>query len=397
MNVLPFLLLLALIVIVAKSAGYLSTRLGQPAVLGELLAGLLLGPTVLDMLHWPVFGDAPLGETVSYLSHLGVLFLMFLAGLEVDLESLREIGRLAVLVGGLGVALPVILGMVVALPFGFDLPAAIFVGLILAATSVSISAQTCMELGVLRSAVGACLLSAAVVDDVLVILFLSLFLALVGEGTGPFDILWVVTRMVIFLALAVVLGARLIPRLGAIVDRLPISEGVMALVFAVVLLYAWAAEAVGGMAAITGAFLAGLLLARTPLGRRIETGMHTMAYAWLVPIFFVSIGLEADTRALGLEGLPFALLLAVAAVLSKILGCGTGARLGGLTNRDALRLGVGMVSRGEVGLIVATVGVDAGLIGENVFASVVLVVLVTTLITPLLLRLLYPHPACEPD
>ena len=395
---LQFLLVLATIVVAAKGSGYLSTRLGQPAVLGELLIGLVLGPTVLDMLHLPVFGGGHMGETLSHLAHLGVLFLMFMAGLEVDLEAMMRAGRPAMLAGIMGVVAPVALGIAVALPFGFDFQRSLFMGLVLAATSVSISAQTLMELGVLRTRVGIALLGAAIVDDVLVILCLSLFVALTGGGgSGIVAILWVLARMAAFLGLALWLGARIIPRLGSMVAQLPISEGVMALAIVVTLLYAWTAEALGGMAAITGAFLAGLLFARTPLRHHIEAGMHTLAYSWLVPVFFVSIGLEANARALGLEGLPFALTIIGIAMLSKVLGCGIGARLGGFSNSEALRLGVGMSSRGEVGLIVASVGLGSGLIGERIFASVVLMILVTTLVTPILLRMLYPKAGDQPE
>jgi Kef-type K+ transport system membrane component KefB len=327
-----------------------------------------------------------------------VLLLMFVAGLEVDFEAMARAGRPAALAGVMGVVAPVVLGALVALPFGLDWQQSLTIGLVLAATSVSISAQTMMELGVLRSRVGVALLGAAVVDDVLVILFLSLFIALVeGGGGGILIILWVLTKMIIFLSLSTWLGARFIPRLAALIDRLPISEGIMALAIVITLLYAWAAEFLGGVAAITGAFLAGLLFARTSLRHHIEAGMHTIAYAWLVPIFFVSIGLEVNARALGRGGLPFALVIVGAALLSKLLGGGIGARLGGFSNRDALRLGVGMTSRGEVGLIVASVGLGAGLIGEDVFVSVVLMVLATTLLTPIMLRVLYPKTVGRPE
>jgi len=395
---LQFLLVLAVIIMAAKGSGYLSTRLGQPAVLGELLAGLVLGPTVLDMLHWPIFSNGHLAETIHHLAHLGVLLLMFVAGLEVDFEAMARTGRPAALAGVMGVVAPVVLGALVALPFGLDWQQSLTIGLVLAATSVSISAQTMMELGVLRSRVGVALLGAAVVDDVLVILFLSLFIALVeGGGGGILIILWVLAKMIIFLSLSTWLGARFIPRLAALIDRLPISEGVTALAIVITLLYAWTAEFLGGVAAITGAFLAGLLFARTSLRHHIEAGMHTIAYAWLVPIFFVSIGLEVNARALGRSGLPFALVIVGAALLSKLLGGGIGARLGGFSNRDALRLGVGMTSRGEVGLIVASVGLGAGLIGEDVFVSVVLMVLATTLLTPIMLRVLYPKTVGRPE
>lgn len=175
----------------------------------------------------------------------------------------------------------------------------------------------------------------------------------------------------------------------------------MALALVVTLLYAWAAEAWGGVAGITGAFLAGLIFARTPVRRVIEEGMHTLAYSWLVPVFFVSIGLGVDARGLGWNDAALVLTIIVVAVVSKVLGAGLGARWGGFSNRQALQLGAGMVSRGEVGLIVAAAEVDAGLIGDQIFASVVLMVLATTLVAPILLRALYSeadrHPQPAPD
>ena len=310
---------------------------------------------------------------------------------NVELESMVRTGRPAVLAGVLGVITPVVLGGLVVWPFGFDLRAALGLGLVLAATSVSISAQTLMELGVLRSRVGMALLGAAVVDDILAILFLSLFTALaLGGGGGVLAVIWVLVRMIAFLGLATALGAWLFPRLAAVVDRLPISEGPMALAFVLALLYAWAAEALGGVAAITGSFLAGLLLARTPLRRSLEEKMHTLAYTWLVPVFFVSIGLGVNARGLGLDDLFLALAILAAAFASKVLGAGLGARLGGFSLREALQLGVGMVSRGEVGLIIATALMSIGIMDDRGFVMVVLMVLITTLLTPIMLRALFP-------
>jgi Kef-type K+ transport system membrane component KefB len=395
---LQFLLLLAILIAVAKGAGYLSTRLGQPAILGELLVGLILGPTVLDILHWPFFDGGHLDEMIHHLAQLGVLLLMFSAGLEVDIEAMLRAGRPAVLSGVLGVVAPIALGLAAALPFGFSLQKGLAIGLMLAATSVSISAQTLMELGVLRSRVGMALLGAAVVDDVLVIVFLSLFVALlVGGGGGILAVVWILVKMGLFLGVAIWLGNRVVPRLAVTVERLPISEGVMALTLVVVLLFSWGAEFLGSVATITGAFLAGLAFARTSLRRRIESGVHTLAYSWLVPIFFLSIGLEANARVLGSGGLPFTLVLVAIAVISKVLGSGLGARLGGFTNREALRLGTGMISRGEVGLIVASVALAADVISKDVFASVVIMVLATTLLTPLLLRSLYAKATRGPE
>jgi Na+:H+ antiporter len=388
---LSFTLAVAVVVLAAKASGYLSGRLGQPAVVGELLIGLILGPTVLDMLHWPVLGGGELEETFHQLAHLGVLLLMFIAGLEVDLGSMLQTGRPAVLAGVLGVVAPIVLGALAVLPFGFGAQESLAMGLVLAATSVSISAQTLMELGVLRSRVGMGLLGAAVVDDVLAILSLSLFLAVVtGSGGGAWAIVWVLVRMIAFLGIATAVGLLLIPRLAKRVDGLPISQGLLALAFVIALLYGWAAEALGGVAAITGAFLAGVLFARTSLRRTIEEGMHSLAYAWLVPIFFVSIGLSVDAKGLDWSDLLLTVVVIVVALVSKVLGAGLGARLGGFSSRESLQLGVGMMSRGEVGLIVATAELEAHLIGDQVFADVVIMVLVTTLVTPIALRALYP-------
>ncbi len=395
----PFLqLALALMVIItmAKLAGYLSYRLGQPAVLGELLVGLLLGPSLLDFLHLSFFTtEAHTDQVIHELAEFGVLLLMFIAGLDLHLSDLVKSGKVSALAGTLGVVAPVGMGYVLGKLFGMTDTGALFVGLTLAATSVSISAQTLMELNVLRSRVGVSLLGAAVFDDILVVLGLSIFLALTGDGggSGLGAIVVTVLRMAAFILIGMVIGIALIPdRLVRWTSRLPISQGLISFVFAVMLLYAWSAEVLGGMAAITGAFLAGLVFGRSPLKERIETGISTIAYSVFVPIFFVNIGLVANARELTGDSLVLMIGMVLVAIVSKVLGAGLGARLGGLTNREALQLGVGMMSRGEVGLIVVTVGVNNGLIEPEVFAAVVGVVILTTLLTPPLLRSLFDRP-----
>jgi Kef-type K+ transport system membrane component KefB len=270
---------------------------------------------------------------------------------------------------------------------------AFFIGLVLAATSVSISAQTLMELKVLRSRVGVGLLGAAVFDDVLVILGLSIILALTADGGGGLaDVGLVLLRMTLFLVAASAVGVLALPRLSRRIDKLPISQGLVAFVLVTLLLYAWAAEALGSMAAITGAFLAGLFLSRSPLRDRIQSSVSVIAYGFFVPIFFISVGLVADAHMLAGSGLWLIVTMVVVAIISKILGAGLGARLAGFDNREALQLGVGMMSRGEVGLIVATLGVSQGLLSGQVFAGVVGVVIVTTLLTPPALRQLFSRP-----
>ena len=382
-------LIIAVILLAAKSAGYLSVRLGQPSVLGELLVGILLGPSLLDILHLSFLDGHRLGETIQELGELGVLLLMFIAGLELHLDELTRNTRVSAFAGILGVLTPVLLGTTTGLLFHFDWDTAIFLGLTLGATSVSISAQTLMELRVLRTRVGLGLLGAAVFDDILVILLLSVFLAFTAGSTSLASILYILVRMLLFLVLSTLFGLYLLPRLVRATARLPISQGVLSLGMVVLLFYGVAAEALGGMAAITGSFLAGLMFARCSEKERLEQGIVAMAYGLFVPVFFVSIGLQVNVRSLEVTALALTGAIILVAVASKFLGSGLGARWGGFTWRESWQLGAGMVSRGEVGLIVANVGILAGLVAESEFSAIVGMVLATTLVTPPILRALF--------
>lgn len=389
-NFLDVLLALIIVIVAAKASGYISLRLRQPSVLGELLAGVILGPTALNMVHaWPVFQNSQvvLEEFITLMAELGVILLMLLAGLELQLSELMKSGKVAVLAGTSGVILPLGLGWATAVLFGAGHVEGLFVGLALSATSVSISAQTLLEMGVLRSRVGLGLLGAAVFDDVLVILLLSISFILVGgSAQGLDDVLITLLRMAGYFGGAAVLGIWLVPRLVSWVDRLPISQGTMASVLVLTLFFAWAAEVIGGIATITGAFLVGLFLARLPFHARIEAGVSTLAYSLFVPIFFVNIGLEVNLRAISGSAWWLALAITAVAVFSKIAGCGLGAKLGGFRNREALQLGIGMVSRGEVGLIVAAFALSESLISPQNFSIAVFMVIVATLLTPPMLR-----------
>jgi Kef-type K+ transport system membrane component KefB len=386
---LQFAIALAIIIAGAKLGGYLSLKLGQPSVMGELLVGIILGPSVIDLMHLAPFTDKHLGEAVAHIAELGVLLLMFIAGLDLHLSDLAKSGKVAALAGTLGVFLPLGMGYGLASLFSFDFQEALFTGLILSATSVSISAQTLMELRVLRSRVGIGLLGAAVFDDILVVLGLSVFIALTLGSGGLGGIAWIAVRMFLYLGIAAAVGMALIPNLSQRIDQLPISQGLLAFVVVVTLFYAWSAEVLGGMAAITGSFLAGLMFARSPLKERIESGVSSLAYSFFVPIFFVNVGLAANARLLSGDSLWLLLGMSAVAIVSKILGSGFGARLAGFTNLEALQLGAGMSSRGEVGLIVASVGIAEGLISTDLFAVVVGVVIITTLLTPMMLRALF--------
>lgn len=386
------ILAVSVILILAKGAGYLSTRLRQPSVLGELLVGVIIGPSLVDFVNWPIFPSGHLGETIHQFSEIGVLLLMFVAGLDLHLSDLIRNLKVSVLAGALGVVVPVLLGWGTGLLFEYGGNEALFLGLTLGATSVSISAQTLIELGALRTRVGLGLLGSAVFDDILVILFLSIFLALVGGGGGFDSVLWVFLKMLAFLALSLAIGLWFLPYLTRRIARLPVSQGVLTMGLVIMFLYGLAAELIGGMAAITGAFIAGLMFARSSEKERMERGFRVISYGLFVPIFFVNIGLSVNIRELQIEDVWLLIVLTIVAVVGKLAGSGFGAYFGGFKPRESLILGAGMVSRGEVGLILASVGMANGFMASNEFTVIVGTVLVTTLITPPLLRYLIKEP-----
>jgi Kef-type K+ transport system membrane component KefB len=245
-----------------------------------------------------------------------------------------------------------------------------------------------MELGILRSRVGIALLGAAVFDDILVLLALSIFTALVSDvgPTGLTGVIQILLQMLGYFAISITIGMKLLPRLARYADRLPINQGLYLFTLIVALVYAWSAEALGGIAAITGAFLAGLFLNRIPQRERIIGGVSTIAYTLFVPVFFANIGLQTNARNLSGNLLWMTLAIIVVAVISKLLGCGLGARMGGMKREESLLLGAGMISRGEVGLIVATLGLTHHLISDEIFSMTVITVIVVTLLTPILLH-----------
>ena len=398
---LPFvqlMLAVIIIIVVAKAGGYLSYRLGQPTVSGEVLAGLILGPSLLNMLNWPFFTDAHLADSISHLAEFGVLILMFLAGLELHLQDLVKSSKVAILAGTLGFIAPILMGYGVGKIFSFDLAQSLFIGLALAPTSVSISAQTLMELKALRTPVGISLLGAAVVDDMLVVLGISLFAVFAGSSSGSVTVvLMILLRMIIFLVIAILLGIWVLPRLAHWVDRLPISQGLIAFALVVLLLYGWFAEVVGMMAVIIGSFLAGLFMGQSRVKEKIERGLLPIAYGFLVPIFFVNVGLSSNIRQISGSGLWLLLWIVLVAIFSKVIGSSAGGLLGGLKPRQSLQLGASMISRGEVGLIAVSIGITEGWISGDIAADVVVMVVITTLITPPLLRLLFTREKAHQD
>ncbi|HEY3231689.1 MAG TPA: cation:proton antiporter [Roseiflexaceae bacterium] len=384
------LLPLAGILLGAKAAAQISHRLGLPAVFGELLIGLALGPSLLGWL-------APT-EMLRLLAEIGVILLMFMAGLETDMVAMRQVGKAATLTAIGGVLLPLFGGMAAGMAFGLAWRHALFLGAVLTATSVSISAQTLRELGRLRSREGATILSAAVIDDVLGVVVFALVMSLSGEG----NLLLTIGKMVLFFPIAWFVGDRVVPVLVRWERHLHHREASLALLLGLVLIYAWAAEALGSVAAITGAYLLGVVVARhTDESHIVHSGTSAVGYAFFIPIFFINIGLQA--RAEGLVAAPlFTGVLVILAIFTKIVGGGAGAWLGGFKARSSVQVGVGMISRGEVALVIAGAGLAGGLLDANIFSVLIVVTLATTLVTPPLLRLAFitrrkNQPALAPD
>ncbi|TDA29812.1 MAG: cation:proton antiporter, partial [Hadesarchaea archaeon] len=340
--------------------GMLAGRARMPPILGEILAGLLVGPSVAGSLSSHLGSrlcldpSTPEGEWVGFLADLGILLLLFLAGLSLEWEELKASGRGATLtaLGGTLWAFP--LGFAAAHVMGWTSLEAAFAGGVLVATSVGISVGTLLDLHRLRSREGAVILGAAVIDDVFGIIVLSLLAGMAYGGLSVLGLVWTLLLMLAFFLLLFTAGPRLVPWLLSRSTGVQAPEFSLSLTLVLVLLISALAEKVR-IAAITGAFLVGLLVGRSPLSRTLREKISVIGYGLLIPLFFAEVGLRTDLGALRGVG-PGILLFLAASFLSKIGGCGLGALLGGLGRWEALRVGVGMMPRGEVALIVASAG-----------------------------------------
>ncbi len=398
---LQILLCIAMIIIAAKLAGALTARIGLPLVLGELLAGVILGPTLLNIwgLSWfqPAQGSVSVAVVFKVIAGIGVVLLMFMAGLETDVAMMRSAVAPAFWAATGGVILPMLGGCLLSRKFGFTWPEAIFIGTILTATSVTITAQTLINLQQLRSKAGSTILGAAVIDDVLGLIVLSLVIALTPQITSGSALSWsalslTLGKMAVCLVTLLWCGPYLTRWIFRQAAKLHGHHKEVAAALILAFLFAFDAERLGGMAAITGAYLAGLFVAATPDHEKVAQEIRPMINSLFGPIFFASIGLEVNARHLA-GGVVFFVLLLLIAIAGKIVGCGAGALACRFTRRESLIVGVGMIPRGEVGLITASLGFAAGLVASNVYAQVVVLVLMTTLITPVLLRFAFPsHP-----
>ena len=375
-----FLGMLVVILIATLIGGQFSARLKLPAVVGELLAGIIIGPAVFNLVQ-------PSG-IIKVFSDIGVIFLMFLAGLDSDIKTLKRLLRPSVLIAAFGMIVPIIIAYMTGILFKFSEVESLFLGLTFSATSVSISVAVLQEMGRLEGKEGMTILGAAVADDLLSILLLSIVSGLTGvsepgSNMGK-DLALSLLIQAAFLILLVLLSVYVIPRLINLSQRLtlPVPETLVAMI--IVVLASWAAEEVG-LSNVIGAFCAGLALNRTSAKKILKKNFTVIGYSSFIPIFFVSIGLDMSIKGVLHDFILFIVLI-IGGVISKLVGASLGAKIAGFSNSSALLVGTGMVSRGEMALVVAQIGLTNHLLAPAAYSTVIGAIIMTTVISPFLLK-----------
>lgn len=383
-----FLLDLALILLCTKILGLVTRSFRMPQVVGALLAGLILGPAALNVL-----GDVSFIEKVS---EIGVIVLMFTAGMETDIKELKKTGRASFIIALIGVLVPLAGGFLLAMAFNTEalsdanaslMLQNIFIGVILTATSVSITVETLKEMGKLNTRAGNAILGAAIIDDILGIIALTIITSMADPTVQIGIVLLKVLLFFVFAAVAGILFYLFFKKLQAHYHRDMRRFVILAFVFC--LLISYCAEEFFGVADITGAFIAGLIISNTERAPYIASRFETLSYTLLSPVFFASIGLDVSMPEMTPHIIAFTVLLIVVAVLTKVVGCGLGAKMCHFSTRESVQVGVGMVSRGEVALIVATKGAALGLMSSVFMGPVIIAVVASTIVAPILLKIAF--------
>lgn len=368
-----------------KVLGLFSRKIHMPAVVGALAAGVILGPSGFGMITL----EGSTGTFLEELAEIGVILLMFNAGLETDLSELKKNGVASLVTALIGVVVP-LLGGFLGYAFFFhtdfsdytELLKAVFVGVVLTATSVSITVETLREMGKLKGKVGTTILGAAILDDIIGIIVLTVVTSLKDTSVSPVSVLLKILGYFVFIAVITVV----LVKIKSYVEMQDEKRRVVILSVAFCFVMAYVSEEFFGIADITGAYFAGLMLCSMKIGPYVARRCEIPSYLIFSPVFFASVGLKVTLGGMNAGIWIFSMILLVIAILSKVVGCGLGARFCGCNGREALQIGVGMVSRGEVALIVAQKGYASGLLDNQLFAPIVLVVIVTTLLTPILLK-----------
>lgn len=389
MKVYGYLLFLAIILLSTKILGIATKKIHLPQVVGALLAGIILGPSCLGLIE--------ITDFIKKTAEIGVIMLMFTAGIDTDMKDLKETGGKAFVIACFGVAVPLLFCGSLYF-FFFERSAdfmsvlkAAFVGMVFAATSVGITVETLNELGKLKSKTGATLLSAAIIDDILGIVLLSVLTGLSGRGDagaeGGAGVLLVAAKILLFFVFVFVVGFVTKKIFERISEKHYQSRRIAIWALAFCFVMSFCAEVFFGVADITGAFFAGLILCNLTKSRQYVAKKVTVtSYMLFTPVFFASVGMRTDLKTMNFGILLFALLLIVLTILSKIIGCGFGARVCGSKKHEALVIGIGMVARSEVALMVAQKGIDAGMIDSKMLPAIILSVICSALVTPILLK-----------
>lgn len=380
---------LAIILVSAKILGLLARKMKVPQVVGEIVAGLLIGPSVLGLVGQTSF--------LTQMAEIGVILLMFSAGLGTNLKNMIKTGPFACLVAVCGVAVPLILGTLLYMLFyGFAAVGsphfykAVFIGVILTATSVSITVQTLSELGKLKSKLGTAIVSAAIIDDVIGIMVLTVVIGIGANTAGASaGILSVMMRSLLFFVFSGVLGYACYKLFKALNKKYSHTQRIPIFGLALCMFMAYAAEKYFGVADVTGAFVAGIILCNINDAEYIERKMAINSYILFGPVFFAGIGLKTDIHGISGTIVLFSICFVLVALVSKIIGCGLISRICKYSWRDSLIVGVGMMTRGEVALIVAQKGLSVGLLDSIYFTPVIILIIVSSILTPIFLKLLF--------
>ena len=387
---------LAIIILTAKLFGLAARKCKAPQVVGEIIAGLLIGPCVLNLVH--------ISDTISVFAEIGVVLLMFSTGLGTNLKELIKAGPIATLIACVGVAVPLAGGtLLYSIFYGFaavgstEFYKALFIGTIMTATSVSITVAALQEMGHLKSFLGTTIVSAAVIDDVIGIVVLTCVLgAGSGTGTGLGKVLF---NTVLFFATAIGVGLIAHFAMKWLDKRNPHTQRITIVSMAFCFAMAYIAEEYFGIADITGAYIAGIVLCSMDDASYVERRVDISNYVLFAPVFFASIGLKTDISGLTPQILLFSVCFVIVALITKVIGCGLAAKICRFNWADYLKVGVGMMTRGEVALIVAQKGLDIGVVDPVYFTAVILLIVVSSVATPLVLKVLFtkapptPHPS----
>lgn len=383
---------LAIILVAAKACGILARKLKAPQVVGEIIAGLLIGPSILGWVEQSDF--------LVQLAEIGVVLLMFSAGLETDLKDLLKTGPIAALIACAGVFIPLVCGALLYMAFygvgpwgSEEFYKAVFVGTILTATSVSITVESLREMGKLKGKVGTTILSAAIIDDVIGIIVLTFVIGFKSPDSKPMAVL---TNTILFFVFAIVVGFLCYKVFQFVDSKYPHTRRIPIAGLALCLALAYIAEKYFGIADITGAYVAGIILCSIRDSGYIAEKMDTSSYILFGPVFFASIGLKTNVDSVNMSILLFSLAFVAVGLISKIIGCGLMARLCRFNGLDSLKIGVGMMTRGEVALIVAQKGLSAGLLTPVYFTSVIFLIIVSSILTPIILKILYSKDTVSP-